>query len=638
MADLRRAALTALLAATALIPAAAQAQDQAGQDPAGQEQAAPSAPTPAEAGLTTLSQFAELGEPKYPPDFAHFDYVNPDAPKGGSVRLWAYGSFETLNPLREAQQWAAGLGLAADSLMSGSADELYSYYPSIAMSVSVPDDLSYAIFNLNPAARWNDGEPITADDFVFAYDTITQHARVFLKSLYQDLTDVTAIDPLHLRVDFATTDNRKTLGVAAGLSPMPEHYWTQAGRDVTASYLEPPVSEGAYRIVDVDPGRSVTYQRVEDWWARDLPVNVGQANFDRITYTYYRDIDVAFEAFKGGAFDFWTENRAQRWATGYDIPAVANGALIKLEAPDNSPQGIQAFLFNTRKPKFADPRVREAIGLLFDFEWTNRTLFYGQYSRIKSYFPNSSFGVQDLGPPEGREMEILEPYRDQLPERLFTEKFEPPVADGSGSIRPQQREALRLLREAGWEVRDNRLVDARTGERMTIQFLENQADAERYIQPFIENLKRAGIDASLRIVDTSQYERLTTNFDFDMLSIQYTFYPPPGPLQQSYFGSADADVQGSANYVGIKNPVVDALLAQMIATDDLAEMEATSRALDRVLLWNHYSIPQWYLDISRNAYWDLFARPETLPVYGIGFPGAWWWDPKPAALAATGRT
>ena len=607
----------AILAAAALVTAAvpAAAQPAASQDKA----------------LTVLTSFAEFGEPLYPPGFAHFDYVDPDAPKGGAVRLPAFGTFETLNTLPLAGDWAAGIGLVGDSLMVGSADELSSYYPLIAESVAIPDDLSYAVFTLNPAARYHDGQPITAQDFAFAFDMLTEHGRPFLKSFFADIVSAEALDERRIRYDFATRNSFKTLSLAASLWPYPRHYWQAEGRDIATSYLEPALYNGPYDIVAVDPGRSITYERVEDYWAADLPVNVGQHNFDRITYVYFRDDDVMFEAFKAGDYDFRSENRAQRWATGYDIPAVTSGRIRRDEVAVATPFGFRGFIFNTRRPVFQDPRVREAIGYLFDFEWTRANIFYGHYRRAKSFFPNSDFGVGATPLPEGRELALLEPHRDQLPPRVFTEPYAPPETDGSGRIRRELRQAWALFAEAGWEVDNGVLRNVETGAPLRFEILLQSDSVMRVIQPFVQNLARAGIDASVRIVDTAQYGRRTDDFAFDMLYIALNFFPPPGPEQRNYWGSVAADQRGSANLAGIRSPVIDALVEEIIDAETLEDLKAANRALDRVLLWNFYGIPSYYNDEVWIAYWDMFGFPERRPRYSVGFPSTWWYAPERAA-------
>lgn len=590
--------------------------------------------------LTKLTSFAEFGEPNYPADFQHFDYVNPDAPQGGEVRLSAYGTFERLDTIALGPAWAEGIGLTGDSLMAGSADELGAYYPSIAQSVEVPDDVSFAIFNIHPDARWQDGEPIVADDFVFALDAIQDHARPLVREFYKVIVSAEALEPKRLRVEFSTTGNWKTLGLAASLSPLPKHFYDATGRDISKPSLEPAVYEGPYTIEKLDPGRSITYKRVEDYWAKDLPVNRGAANFDRITYVYFRDLDVAFEAFKSGDFDFWSENRAQRWVTGYDFPAVEQGTVVRDDTVDiNSPRGFAGFLFNTRRPQLSDARVREALSKLFDFEWTQKNIFYGLYERAKSYFPNSDYGTRDFPLPDGEELAILERYRGRIPDAVFTEPFDPGETDGSGRIRHQQRDAVALLAEAGWTQQGGKLVNAQ-GRQMSIEFVIQDDSVLRVVQPFINNVRRIGVDARVRRVDSAQYERVTDDFAYDMLMIGANFFPPPGDELRTYFQSEATDEIGSGNWAGVKDPVVDELLDEISAMprrtdEDLETLKAYTRALDRVLLQGHYIIHTYYSAKERFAYWDLFGRPEREPFYGVGFPGTWWWEPEEAALQAT---
>jgi microcin C transport system substrate-binding protein len=589
--------------------------------------------------LTELTSFAEFGEPAYPPDFPHFDYVDPNAPKGGTVRLAAYGTFERLNPIPQGPDWPQGLGLLYDSLMTGSGDELSSYYPLIAKSMEIPDDAAFAIFNLDERARWHDGEPITAEDFVFALRVIKEHARPLLREFWKNLESAEALEPHRLRLNFATRNNWKTVGLAASLSPQPRHFFEATGRSPGTITTEPYIYEGAYRIKRVDIGRSITYERVPDYWAADLPVNRGQYNFDEITYEYFRDLDVAFEAFKSGQIDFWTENQAQRWATGYDIPQVRNGTIIRDESiPVNSPRGFAGLVINTRRAPFDNLDVRRGIARLFDFEWLNRNIFYDQYERATSYFPNSDYGTRDFPLPGELELAELEPFRDQLSETIFTTPFDPGETDGSGRIRAELREAFAHFADAGWEVQNGQLRHLDTGRQMQVQIITSLASALRYIEPFVENLRRAGINASARVVDTAQYQRLTDQFDYDMVAIGANFFPPPNEELWTYFGSEARDEEGSANWAGVADPVVDALIERIVAIDgrddaSLERLKATTRALDRVLLHEHYIVHTYYTAVNRFAHWNLFGRPAQHPFYGTGFPNTWWWEPDPQALS-----
>jgi len=571
---------------------------------------------------------AEFGEPLYGPDMQHWPYANPDAPKGGSVVLGAYGTYDSLNTYILRGQWPAGIGLIGDSLMVGSGDELSSAYGLIAESAEYPEDKGWVIFNLRPEARWHDGQPVTADDFKFAFETIKAHGRPFLQSFYEDVDGVEVLDPHRLKFTFKTRNSMKPLLTVASTSPLPRHWWTANGRDITKTTLEPILGDGAYRIKSLDPGRSITYERVPDYWAKDLPVNRGLNNFDEIRYDYYLDDTVLFEAFMAGRIDFRQENRANRWNQNYDVQPVKDGSMIKRAVPDETPRGTNGYIFNLRRPQFQDVRVREAINYLYDFEAIQRTLLFGEYKRVKSWFPNSEFGAS--GPPDAAELAILEKYKDKVRPEVLTKAYEPPATDGSGNIRNNLREALRLFRAAGWELKDNRLVNA-NGDQMRMEILLVSPTLVRVTEPFVQNLKRAGIDANIRVVDTSQYQVRVDDFDYDLISVALNFFPPPGAEQRSYFGSGAADLRGSGNLAGIKDPVADKLIEELIAAKDLPTLAATNRALDRVLLWGWYKIPLWYNDETWLAYWNKFGYPEKLAKYSIGFPATWWMETRKQA-------
>jgi len=598
--------LGALLGAAALSPVQAQTQ---------------------EGGITKAWAMTEFGTPLYDSDMAHWPYVDPTAPKGGEVTLGAFGSFDSLNPYILKGDWPQSIGLIADNLMVGSGDELSSAYGLIAESVEYPADKSWIVFNLRPEARFHDGHPITADDFAFTMETIRAHGRPFLKSFYDEVAGWEALDDHRLKFTFTTRENMKPLMNVAGLAPLPRHWW--ASRDISKTTLEPPLGSGPYRMTEVDAGRSLVYERVPDYWAAELPVNVGQNNLDRIRYDYYVDDAVMFEAFKAGKIDFRAENRSQRWATGYDIDPVKDGRIVKRAEPDNNPRGIQAYFFNLRREKFQDPRVRQAIGLLYDFEAIQRTLLYGSYSRIQSYFPNSDFGSS--GPPTPEEVAILTPFKDQIPPETLTEAWKAPTTDGSGFSRRNQRQALKLLMEAGWELKDGKLIKTDTGEPFVLELLLAAQGMERITAPFVQNLNQVGIEANMRLVDTSQYQVRLDDFDFDMVSVSLNFFPPPGAEQRSYWGSAAATVRGSANIAGIQNPVIDALIEKVISAEDLETLKATNRAMDRVLLWNFYSVPMFFNDEDWLAYWNKFGFPAVRAKYSTGFPTTWWVDETLAA-------
>ena len=585
--------------------------------------AATSLPAAADsADITKTWAIAEFGTPLYRDNFTHWPYVYADAPKGGSIVLGAFGSFDSLNPYILKGDWPRSIGLASDSLMTNSSDELSSAYGLIAESATYPADKSWIVFNLRPQARYHDGVAITAQDFVFALEMIRAHGRPFLKSFYKDVESAEALSDRELKFTFKSRDSMKPLLIVAGLAPLPRHYWQ--GRDFNATTLEPPLSSGPYRITQVNAGRSLTYQRVDDYWAADLPISRGLNNFDTIRYEYYQDPSVMFEAFKAGSIDYHEENRAQRWATAYDFKAVKDGRVVKRELPSEDPRGLQGYFFNLRRAPFDDIRVREAISALYDFETTQRLLLHKQYTRSKSFFPNSDFGAS--GAPTAEEKAILQPYADKLRPEVLTEAFEPSQTDGSGRIRKNMREAQRLFSAAGWNVKDGKLVSDKTGEQMTLEILLVSPAMERLTAPFLQNLRRMGIQAEMRRVDTAQYEVRLDDFDFDMMSVGLNFFPPPGPELRSYFGSAEVNERGSANMAGIDNPVVDALIEQIIEARDLERLKALNRALDRVLLWEYAAIPMFHNDKARLAHWDIFGYPARKPRYAVGFPATWWID------------
>ena len=574
---------------------------------------------------TTRSwSMAEFGTPLYDETLTHWPYVNPDAPTGGSVVLGAFGSFDSLNTYILKGSFPRMIGLTGDSLMVGSADELTAAYGLIAESVEYPADKSWIIFNMRREAKFDNGTPITAADIEFSFNTMREYGRPFLKSFYNEVESVEVLGEHQIKFMFNTTDTMKPLMKVAGLSPTSVEYWKD--KDISKTFLDPQPASGAYYISNVDAGRSLTFKRVEDYWGKDLAINKGLNNIDTIRYDYYRDLEVMMEAFKAGDIDFRAENSSKRWSTGYDIDEVDSGEIILDTPPDNTPGAIQAYFFNMRRAPFDDIRVRQAIALLYDFETIKRTILYNQYERINSYFPNSEYGVS--GPPTEAELAVLEPFKEKLPEEVLTQEFRAPVTDGSGRNRKELREALALFNEADWQLSNGKLM--KDGQQMSLELLLVQPDGQRVAAPFLQNLKKAGIDTSVRIVDSAQYQVRTDDFDFDLISGRLNFFPPPGPELRSYYGTAAADERGSANYGGIENEVIDALIEEIVKADSLEQLQVTTRALDRVLLWNYYVIPQFYVDKHRVAYWNRFGQPETAPKYisygGAGFPTGWWVD------------
>ncbi len=571
--------------------------------------------------IIKATSLAEFGEPALPDDFEHLPYVNLDAPKGGKIVLSAFGTFDTLNPYVLKGQWPSSIGSTYCSLMSDSSDELSSLYSEVAESVEYPEDKSWIIFNLRDNAVYHDGSRVVADDFVFSLETIKEYGRPFLQSFYEDIEKAEALNDNQVKYYFKTTNNMKPVILAASANPSSRKYWQD--KDITESTLEPPLGCGPYQITDVDPGRSVTYKRVQDWWAADLPIMRGLNNFDEIRYDYYLDFTVQFEAFKAGDIDFRSENSAKRWATEYEIPDIDSGEMIKTVLPDETPRGISAFFFNVRKDKFKDVNVRKALLYLYDFEAIQRTLLYGYYKRIESYFPNSDFGVGSDGVSNEKELEILAPYKDKINPLVINEDFKAPVTDGSGRDRKNKREAIKLFKQAGWNLAQGKLVNDK-GEQFQMEILTANPETERISLPYIENLKSVGIDASIRKVDTSQWRVRIDDNDFDLFSARYNFFPPPGPELRSYYGCAAAEIRGSANSIGVCDPVIDELIEQIVSAEDLETLKATNRALDRMLLQGYYTIPLYYNDEFWIAYWNKFGRPEHKPKYTVGFPSSWW--------------
>ena len=577
-----------------------------------------------------------IGEPRFGPEFKHFDWVNPAAPKGGRVRQWAMGSFDSLNPFTVKGSTASAVSIIYDQLMVSSPDEPSTEYGQIAEWVSHPDDFSSATFQLRPIARFHDGKPITADDVVFSLDAIKK-ASPFFSAYYKNVIRAEKLGEHQVKFHFDVKGNRELPLIIGQLVVLPKHFWeaksaTGEPRDLSKSTLEVPLGSGPYRIKHVDAGRSIVYERVADYWAKDLPVAKGQWNLDEIKYIYFQSQDAAFLAFQAGELDFWRESSAKYWATRYEFDAVRRGHIIKLTPPDNNVAPMQAFAFNTRRPQFQDPRVRQAFNLAFNFEWMNQNLFYGQYSRVSSYFENTELAERGL--PQGKELEILETVRDQVPPEVFTAEYKNPINDATSIIdRRNWREAAKLLNEAGWEVKNGALVNAK-GEQMTADFLLVQPDFVRIVAPFQQALERLGVKVSVRVIDAAQYQSRTDEFDFDIITDSFPQSESPGNEQRDFWGSDAAGRSGSRNSIGIKNPAVDKLIDRIIFATDRDDLIAACRALDRVLLWNHYVIPQFFSTNQRIAYWNKYSAPETLPSRTIGFPMVWWYDEAKAAKLA----
>lgn len=561
------------------------------------------------------------GDLKYPADFSHFDYVNPDAPKGGSLKEASIGTFDSLNPFIVKGTVADGTGLLYDSLMTRALDEPFSQYGLLAERLRVADDRSWIEFDLHPQARFSDGRPVTAEDVVFTFALLREKGSPFFKSYYAGIEQVDALGSTTVRFEFGDSTNRELPLIVGEVPILPRHFWAE--RDFETPTLEHPLGSGPYLIERIDAGRTIVYRRNSDYWGRELPVNRGRYNFDQRQYDYYRDSTVALEAFKAGQYDFRSEHAAKAWATGYTGAPFADGRIIKEEIQHQNPRGMQGFIMNTRRDRFSSPEVRQALTQAFDFEWTNNNLFYGAYTRSHSYFSNSEMAADAL--PSAAELEILEPIRDQVPAEVFTQVYKAPTTDGSGRNRTQLREALLLLKQAGWQLEAGKLVDSQ-GRPFEFEILLVQKEFERVVSPFIRNLERLGISANIRIVDVSQYINRLRQFDFDMVVYGFGQSSSPGNEQRDYWHSSSADMPGSRNLIGIRNPAIDYLVEQLIAAPDREQLVLRSRALDRVLQWNHYVIPHYHISAYRIAYWNKFAHPEISPTYDLGLD-TWWAKP-----------
>jgi microcin C transport system substrate-binding protein len=580
-----------------------------------------------------LSLFGEL---KYPVGFGHFDYVNVNAPKGGAARLIAFGTFDNLNMAvgRVKGSLAGGIDLIYDTLLVSGMDEVATGYGLLAEAVSSPDDHSSVTYRLRDNAKWHDGAPVTADDVLFSFEAFKTNDP-FYSAYYRHVTKAEKIGEREVTFTFDGPGNRELPQIVGELTILPKHWWEGTDklgrkRDVSSTTLDPPLGCGAYRIKEFVPARSIVYQRVGDYWGKDINVNIGRDNFGELRFEYFRDATVAIEAFKADVIDWRTENSAKNWATAYDFPAVRDQRVVKEEFPIKSSGGMQAFAFNTRRAKFTDPRVRRAFNYALNFEELNKLLFFGQYHRVNSYFEGLELASSGL--PEGVELTILQSLRDKVPSEVFTTPFSNPTNDTTENVRNNLREAIKLLHEAGYEIRNQRLTNAKTGEAFTVEILIQQPEWERIVLPYKPSLQRLGIQMSLRIVDDAQYENRMRQWDYDIIVATWGQGLSPGNEQRGYWGSQAVDQPGSRNYIGIKNAAVDALIDRIVFAKSRAELIAATRALDRVLLWNHYVVPQWTYGKVRTARWDRFGRPERLPKYGAAaFPTIWWFDQAKAA-------
>ncbi len=569
-------------------------------------------------GATCSHAIAVWDTPKYPPNFTHFDYANPDAPRSGSVKLAQIGTFDSLNMYILKGVPAFGTQYLHESLLVGSKDEPFTMYGLLAETIELADDRSWVAFELRKEAQWHDGKPITADDVVFSFNTLTTEGHPSYKIYYSDVEKVEEIAEYKVKFTFKNNKNRELPLIVGQLPVLPKHYYET--HEFNKTTLEPPLGSGPYKIDVFEAGKWIRYKRVEDYWGKDLAVNRGKDNWDVIQYDYYRDATVAVEAFKAGEYDLRMENISKVWNNAYDMPEIAEGKVVKQEIQHSIPTGMQGFVFNTRKAKFADVKVRKALGYAFDFEWTNKNIFNGAYTRTKSYYSNSEFASSGL--PEGKELELLEEFKDKLPNKIFTQEYTPPTTDGSGNIRANLRKARDLLAEAGWVVKDGALVNE-AGEAMEIEFLLGSPSFERVVGPIIKNLKKLGITATIRTVDSAQYVKRMEDFDFDIVVNVFGQSNNPGNEQFDFWHSSNVDIKGSRNLAGIKHPVVDALVEKIPSAESKEDLLAATRALDRVLLHNHYVIPNWHIRNFRVIYWNKFGRPATVPKYDMGFD--YWW-------------
>jgi len=586
---------------------------------------------------TPVPGIAMHGEPKYGADFKHLDYVNPDAPKGGELHLAAEGTFDSLNPFIIKGNAAPGIGeYVYQTLMTGDSDEAFSEYGLLAETIETPKDRSWVAFNLRKNARWSDGKPVTADDVIWSFHTLMEKGMPFYRSYYAGVKDVVAESPTRVKFTFKSTGSQELPLVVGQFPILPKHYWE--GKNFGESTTDVPVGSGPYKVKSFESGKRIAFERDKDWWAKDLPITKGIYNFDTIVYDAYRDPTVMLQSFFAGNFDVHVENIAKAWFTEYDDkPPVKDGRVKKEEIHHDLPSGMQSFVFNIRRPVFSDPKVREALNYTFDFEWSNKQLAYGAYTRTKSYFDNSE--LASSGVPAGEELKILAPFKEQLPDDLFTKPFTLPKTSGSGNdMRENLETAKKLLEGDGWKIGPGGLLE-KNGQPLKFEILIDQEAFERWIAPMVSNLKKLGIQANIRYVDSAQYEKRLQDFDFDMTVHTFGEALSPGNEQRNYWTSEKADIRGSQNLIGIKNPVIDKLVDLVISAPDREQLITRTHALDRVLLWNYYVIPNWHLNAARVAYWDKFGKPSVTPKYEPVALMTWWYDPaKAAKLAEKGKS
>ncbi len=578
---------------------------------------------PTFAEINKSHAIAMHGEPKYKKNFENLDYVNPNAPKGGKVIFSSIGNYDTFNPFTLKGTSADGIGNLFETLTVSTSDEAFTEYGLIAESIEWPNDRSWVAFNLRKEAKWHDGKQITPEDVIWTFNTLMEKGHPFYKYYYGDVLEVIKVDDLKVRFNFKGNTNLELPLIVGQLPVLPKHYWEKTNFEETT--LEIPMGSGPYKIKSFDAGRSITYEINNDYWGINLPIKKGIDNFATIKYEYYKDRGVEREAFKSGEIDFFSENSSKEWATSYDINAVDKKLIIKELIQHENPQGMQAFAFNIRKNFFKDKNVREALSYAFDFEWTNSNLFYNAYQRTNSFFENSE--LASTGIPQGNEYKILQKYNMnfKIPKDVFIKQYEPPKTNGTGYIRKELSKATQLLKKAGYEIKDGNLYNKETNKKFEFEILLVSPAFERIVLPFKDNLKKLGISVNVRTIDSSQYQKRLENFDFDMIVYSFRQSLSPGNEQRNFWGSDAADTNGSRNIIGIKNPLIDSLIEEVIGAKDRESLITATKALDRILLWNHYVIPQWHISSYRVLYWDIFDKPLVRPKYSLG-TDTWWVD------------
>ena len=578
------------------------------------------------AEINTAHAIAMHGKPKYPNGFQYVDYANPDAPKGGKIILSSTGSYDSFNPFILKGTAAAGIGNLYETLTTGSSDEAFTEYGLIAKTIEWPDDRSWVAFTIREEAVWHDGKKISPEDVIWTFNTLMEKGHPFYKYYYGDVVEAIQENDNKVRFNFKGNTNLELPLIVGQLPVLPKHYWSNKNFEETS--MDIPIGSGPYKIKNFDAGRTITYELDSDYWGKNIPIKKGTENFGIIQYEYYKDRSIEREAFKSGDIDLFSENTSKDWATSYDTPAVQNGLIKKELIEHQNPQGMQGFAFNTRKEIFKDKRVREALSYAFDFEWTNKNLFYNAYKRTNSFFENSE--LASSGVPLGGELDLLNDYRELLPQKLFQEEYNPPITDGSGFMRKELQEATKLLQEAGWELQEGKLMNKKSGSKFEFELLLVSPAFERIVLPFKDNLAKLGIDVSVRTIDSAQYQNRLDGFDFDMIVSTFSQSLSPGNEQRNFWGSDAAKTNGSRNIIGISNEVIDSLIEKVISAKDREDLIVTTQALDRVLLWNHYVIPQWHISAYRTLYWDIFDKPSVRPKYSLG-TNTWWIDTDKAS-------